>query len=181
MASTNKTPHLGLNQWILDDPFLMEDCNADNQKLDTAVKVLQGKTEFVKLKTVTTQDTPNGILQVDVGVSDIDFNAWQFVIMDTDTPESCTVRVNGLNTGNWRSMGSVNGSSGGLLNVNVRTRVIFFPNLGATYVISAMAQNSGLLFGNVSRNFSELTTLNFVASETWPLKRSCKFTFWGVR
>ncbi len=37
MASTNKTEHLSLNQWVLTDKPRMDDFNSDNQKLDQAV------------------------------------------------------------------------------------------------------------------------------------------------
>lgn len=34
---TNKTPHYSLSQWERDDRILMEDFNADNAKIDTAL------------------------------------------------------------------------------------------------------------------------------------------------
>ena len=37
MASSNKTEYLGLNRWIGSDRPMMEDFNADNQRLDLAV------------------------------------------------------------------------------------------------------------------------------------------------
>lgn len=37
MASTNKTTHLNLNQWIASDPVLRSDFNFDNSKIDAAV------------------------------------------------------------------------------------------------------------------------------------------------
>ena len=37
MASTNKTTHLNLNQWIGTDPVLRSDFNVDNVKLDAAI------------------------------------------------------------------------------------------------------------------------------------------------
>ena len=41
MASTNKTPKLGLNQWEPGDSVLREDFNGDNAKLEAAVGALQ--------------------------------------------------------------------------------------------------------------------------------------------
>ncbi|MEG2262717.1 MAG: hypothetical protein RSB98_07705 [Raoultibacter sp.] len=38
MASTDKTPKLGLNQWAAGDDVLRADFNADNGKIDTAVE-----------------------------------------------------------------------------------------------------------------------------------------------
>lgn len=40
MASTNKTTNYGLNQWVSTDPVLMADMNADNAKIDAAIKSL---------------------------------------------------------------------------------------------------------------------------------------------
>lgn len=39
---TNHTPHYNLSQWERDDRILMDDFNADNAKIDTALKALAG-------------------------------------------------------------------------------------------------------------------------------------------
>lgn len=44
MSSTNKTPHLALNQWVPDDPPLREDFNTDNLRIDGAVGALMAVT-----------------------------------------------------------------------------------------------------------------------------------------
>lgn len=49
--STNKTAHLGLNQWVLSDPFLMEELNQDNRKIDAALAA----SPWVTLMDVTLQ------------------------------------------------------------------------------------------------------------------------------
>lgn len=41
MASTNKTPHLQLSQWIGTDKIRREDFNGDNLKIDTAYEALR--------------------------------------------------------------------------------------------------------------------------------------------
>ena len=46
MAS-NHTPNYGLNQWERTDKVIMEDFNADNAKLDAALKALAERTEAV--------------------------------------------------------------------------------------------------------------------------------------
>lgn len=43
MSSTNKTAHIQLNQWVGTDPVLMADFNADNEKIDEAVKSVQAQ------------------------------------------------------------------------------------------------------------------------------------------
>lgn len=69
MASTNKTTNLGLNQWVLSDPFLMEDMNEDNRKIDAAI----GGMVNVKLLDVTTSAN---VQQVDLDLSGIDLTKY---------------------------------------------------------------------------------------------------------
>jgi hypothetical protein len=57
MASTNKTEHLGLNQWVGTDPVLMEDFNRDNTILDGKVGTLYAERGWIKLGAVA---LPNG-------------------------------------------------------------------------------------------------------------------------
>lgn len=49
MASTNKTENYSLNQWVKTDPVLMADMNADNARIDAALKALD--TGMAKLVT----------------------------------------------------------------------------------------------------------------------------------
>ena len=69
MASTNKTGKLSLNQWVLTDPFLMEDMNEDNRKIDAAVSA----NPYVKLMDITTASPAQ---QVDLNVSGIDLTKY---------------------------------------------------------------------------------------------------------
>ncbi|MEG1404828.1 MAG: hypothetical protein RSC52_04905, partial [Oscillospiraceae bacterium] len=87
MASTNKTANLGLNQWVESDPFLREDANADNSRIDAAIGGLNGKAEFIKLKDITS--TASGISQIDIDVSDIHFSDWQYIMVDVQLNQSC--------------------------------------------------------------------------------------------
>ena len=50
MASTNKTPQLGLNQWEPGDSVLREDFNGDNAKLEAAVGPMLGNPKVGKYK-----------------------------------------------------------------------------------------------------------------------------------
>lgn len=65
MASTNKTPHLGLCQWIETDHFLMEDMNDTLGKIDTAI----GGMSRVKLFDVTVTEA---VPAVELDFTDID-------------------------------------------------------------------------------------------------------------
>ena len=79
MASTNQTPHLGLSQWVLTDPFRMDDFNQDNAKIDAAVDGLQGLIDampYVKLMEVTTTADADSVW---LDVSGIDFTQYAMV------------------------------------------------------------------------------------------------------
>ncbi|MEG1166290.1 MAG: hypothetical protein RSD68_07745, partial [Oscillospiraceae bacterium] len=77
MASTNKTANLSLNQWTLDDPFLMEDFNADNRKLDAAIGGVESrKAEFIKLKDITTTVQAE---EVEINIIDVHMEQYSLI------------------------------------------------------------------------------------------------------
>ena len=83
--STGKTANIGLNQWVLDDPFLMEEMNEDNRRIDSAFTPLA----LVKLGSVTTTKAAQ---QVDLDLSGIAFEDyyeikiyWQLKHNETST------------------------------------------------------------------------------------------------
>lgn len=101
MASTNKTTNLGLNQWILSDPFLMEDMNADNQKIDAAVSANPN----VKLISVKTSANAS---QVDFDLSGIDLTKYAALKIEACyccTPASTVgqvyIRINNISTASY--------------------------------------------------------------------------------
>lgn len=102
----NYTENYQLNQWEKSDRVLMEDFNADNAKLDTALVVVQQQMEalktancYEKLLNITTAEETS---QLDVDVSHIQFeNYWQiFLYFD---PRSTTsyylLKLNGISSG----------------------------------------------------------------------------------
>lgn len=110
MASTNKTPRLGLSQWVLSDPFRMEDFNEDNQKIDdgfkavdqrfTGVNSSMSKLNFEKIGEITTSQSCQ---EIDLDVSSIEWHnyakivfLWQidFTHLADDRPY-CRMQVNG--------------------------------------------------------------------------------------
>lgn len=177
MSSTNETSALGLSQWVLSDPFRMEDFNADNAKIDAAVA---RKSEFVKLKEITT--TTGGVSQIDVDVSDIDFSQWQYVILDTVLTGYANLRVNGKTGANYIGFGYTQWVSGSLASLST------FPQ--RTVLLSAMQKNARVgtlsvgdavfLYGQSNDvMYSGLQTLNFVSSST--LAAGSKILLWGVK
>lgn len=68
MASTNKTPNLGLCQWEATDPFLREDMNEVLQKIDQAIGNMPRK----KLFDVTISHTPISFMEFDFTEIDVE-------------------------------------------------------------------------------------------------------------
>ena len=108
MSSSNKTTNLGLNQWVLTDPFLMEDMNADNKKIDAAV----GANPFVKLLSDITQSNAS---QVDLSLSGIDLT--QYAMLRIEACCGCTpanslpyiyVRINNIAVASYYQYGDYN-------------------------------------------------------------------------
>lgn len=92
MSSTNKTSNLGLNQWVLTDPLLMEDMNADNRKIDTAV----GANPYVKLLDTTLSSNAQ---QVDIALSTLDLTKYSSIkvigqVKVTGAANSIYVKIN---------------------------------------------------------------------------------------
>ncbi|MFB0920441.1 MAG: hypothetical protein QMB62_06115 [Oscillospiraceae bacterium] len=75
MSSTNKTPNLELNQWVLTDPFLMEDMNSDNGKIDAAVN----SRALVKLAHI---ETTASCLVISLDVRGIDWSEYREVYIE---------------------------------------------------------------------------------------------------
>jgi hypothetical protein len=69
MSSSSKTGNIGLNQWQRTDFFIMDDFNADNQKIDAAF----GAVAYAKLADVT---TAADAVQVDVDLSSVDMSKY---------------------------------------------------------------------------------------------------------
>lgn len=66
MASTNKTTHLRLNQWIASDPVLRVDFNADNSKIDAEVNARA----LVRLKSYTIS-SPTAVFPINLSSFDL--------------------------------------------------------------------------------------------------------------
>lgn len=109
-----ETTNIGLHQWAAEDPVLRTDFNADFAKIDRAV----GAIPLIKLKeVVTTQDAQ----QLDVDVSDIDFDLYDEVIVyaelvntkdDSNVSPYCAILINGDTTSNiYGTSGSASMSS----------------------------------------------------------------------
>ena len=84
-----KTTNYQLNQWAKPDRVMMDDFNADNAKIDAALKAnadaIVQKGVLTKLKEYTFNGSSADLnSQLSLDVHDIDWNAWQAVIIDTE-------------------------------------------------------------------------------------------------
>ena len=96
MASTNKTPNLGLNQWVSTDMVKREDFNADNLALDSALaKVPLVQLSNYKLYSATTF--------ISLDLSKFDLSRYRFLLIAADgkvdgsgftDSESVNLRIN---------------------------------------------------------------------------------------
>ena len=202
MASTNKTANLGLNQWVLSDPLLMADMNADNQKIDTAF----GMSVFSKLMDVTT--TANA-QQVDLNVSSIDFTKYSMIQVFATikaAPENTALnlfaRINGggafmrslddasLNGQNYVGIGYANQSTDPAS--SMKLEFFGFPDV-LTAVYMMHIHSSGVYYYNgykVMEHFGvkdfaanqSLTAINFVTDNSNVyIKAGSKFKIYGVK
>ena len=91
MSSTGKTKNLGLCQWALSDPFLMEDFNEVLRKIDAAVDdVISRRLFTVKI----TGPTPSIVLDC----SELDISQYAELEIRTSTVDNSnkSLRVNGV-------------------------------------------------------------------------------------
>ncbi|MBP8640856.1 MAG: hypothetical protein KBI01_08170 [Oscillospiraceae bacterium] len=138
MASTNKTANLGLNQWVLSDPLLMEDMNSDNQKIDAAV----AEQTYKKLISITTAANAQ---QIDFDLSGIDLSKYASLRIEAcygctpaDTISSLYVRINNISTQSYFRPSDGSNSAG-------FTSVLFAPI--ASYTVGIPASFSASISG----------------------------------
>ena len=75
--SSSQTANLGLNQWVVTDPVLRVDFNADNKKIDDAF----GNLDYRKLADITTTANTNQI-NIDLGAALSSFAEIQIHLAD---------------------------------------------------------------------------------------------------
>lgn len=132
MASTNKTTNLGLNQWVLSDPFLMEDMNADNRKIDAAL----GLSPWVKLMDITTQAAA---ANVEINLSGITLSQYlslRVYVVSNNTRSNLNLRINKATSAycwwsnyaqSWQSTSSYT-TEGGYVDIDLTAAVVFMDN-----------------------------------------------------
>lgn len=188
--STGKTGNLQLNQWILSDPFLMEEFNSDNRAIDAAVAALRlSKTEIVKVKEVITSAQAASL---EIGVSDIDWSQYFAVILQFRLIGSGTMLLK-LGTGGpqygYQSSGTSSIPGFSYVNAAGNDAIsMLFPFKDGTQQIGAFTldtSNYNITGGYSSgSNYSTLTKIFLNTANTnlnWFTSPGSRVTIWGVK
>ena len=171
----NYTENYQLNQWEQTDRVLMEDFNADNAKLDAALKTnaeaviaLANRSRFTKLKEITIQDYTT---TVEIDLSDVEWNQWSKVHLDclTNNNDGANLYYNTTENANYRF--SVNGMWG-LIH---RPRLTFRVGFDAERLIDAVWATQSHLD---TKTYSQLNKLLITGDTMDP---GAVFTLWGEK
>lgn len=179
MASTNKTAHLGLCQWVETDPFLMDDMNDTLEKIDTAVG---SRLKLELLRDISLP--PQTVKQIDLDVSDIDFGRYMFIILDAPSIRISLLRINGSTDGSYHIYDNSTNNSNGIIEFDSNSRVFLYPLGNPDSPVSATMLRTFRFICGYSKNttYSQINTLTFAvrySDETYNIPTQVKL--WGVR
>ena len=165
-----KTANYQLNQWEKSDRIQMEDFNADNTKIDAA---LNNFSLLNKIREITTSAAASSI---DVDISDISWNDWNFVLLRFDPNYGSSIFYYSTEI----NYGKIANGSGYAPNY-----IVFFPMKNAANQVSAFgvagAEVSG---GNAGIAYSAMKHLYIYAPSGnggIQFLAGAKLTFWGVK
>ena len=193
--ATNKTEHYGLNQWVKSDEVLMEDFNEDNAKIEAAFQQVEidlaaldsRKLEWEPIKTVICEEAT---AQFDFDVSDIDWGAYRYVLMECSVPVSGSGTMyligNGTRSfGSFWTLGSANSSEGlAYLEYRKKFQVLFFPFRDVNRSVSCICLAYLFTYGTSGsdKNYSTLSTLGLMAyGSSYPISAGTQLDFYGMR
>lgn len=174
MASTNKTPHLGLCQWAATDPFLREDMNGDFAKIDEAI----GGMSRVKLFDITVTETVS-LVQLDFSELDMEQFAELQLFFNLAKSSGKFMRINGYSDNNYTtSTPLAGGSAVNKLSICNGSTSIF---ITGTHFFHRL--NCGFRMESVDRRYiPDLSTLELYASSSEDrFIADDRITVWGVR
>ena len=175
-----KTTNYQLNQWERTDRIMMDDFNADNQKLEAALtNALLGK-RAIKTYTVTT--TQPGY--IDIPIDDIDFSQWSIVGMEVPfRPQANDSTVLACYANIGQDTFSTNGHSGLLAGTANPFVLLYLPMHDPERTVSAIGVIPGGGYGCAPNlKFKDLNLVRILynsAAKQLPL--GLKIHFWGIR
>lgn len=171
MASTNKTPHLGLCQWEATDPFLREDMNGDFARIDEAF----GNLPRQKLFDVTFDGTVS-MVQLDCSEIDMEQFAELEIFCDFGSGRRY-MRINEIAASNYFNGTSGSGSYASSLTLDTgKNRLLIFKE-------QFMHRYENVDYKDyLKRTYAPtLNSLEFFGSVNYPFVKGDRISVWGVR
>lgn len=176
MASTNKTPHLGLCQWEATDPFLREDMNGDFAKIDAAIGRLNETIAGLSHKKLFDITVDQQVISMEIDFAEIDLS--QFAELSVyilfRSSGNKYMRVNGVSENKYASSASTPDKM--WLN-NAAYQLVFGSD--GMYLRSKTTTTG---YSMSKADFPQLNTLEiFGTSSSAGLNLGDRITVWGVR
>lgn len=183
----NHTSNYQLSQWDKSDRILMEDFNADNAKVDTALAELSGRSCLTPIKEVVVT-TPAATFPL--SLEGIDWDQWQAVVFDFDmTSDMASDKTNPVATVSLT--GSIDHLIGSFFVGSNATpveqrdgpsRMILFSNCcGRTPVHSLMLRRDGATFFNIATHLNAMDTLHITTLEQDNFTPGSVIRIYGLR
>ena len=173
-----KTTNYQLNQWAKSDRIMMDDFNADNEKIEAALLGKLGKAQIIKTIPVN-----NAERQLDIDLRDVDWSKWDTVGIfynaynhfSDDTDTAAAVSGSSTSATSW----GVGGESCFFKGKPSPTMILLFPLHDKTREVWGLffAGSCGAGYSNIS--FSELASIRLTREKQYfPTGRS--ITVWGM-
>lgn len=96
MSSTGATPNLGLSQWTLKDPFLMEEMNENYRRIDEAFS----SNPWERIVNITVEE-PVNVVEVDLTGIDLTRYLMLKLFYPCEKSVNTNIRFNGLDNGKF--------------------------------------------------------------------------------
>ena len=174
-----KTTNYQLNQWAKTDRIMMDDFNADNAKLETALT--KALTEKRAIKTVTLTD-PQSVN--DIPVDDINWAEWSVVGMEVPFYPDSGDDTEYVCAPNLGALAYTSGHRTGLMHSTINPfALLLLPMRDPERNVSSLALIKDGGYGYAHNiPFKNLTSLRLIYnSNTKRFPKGQKIYFWGIR
>ena len=165
----NYTQNYQLNQWEASDRVLREDFNSDNRKIDAAIAACRARDPQL-LKSLTIS---NDTSQIDIDVSDIDFDHWHTILLRLEIFGTGEMRLcsNQSYSEFFNQFSVFDSTTDCLSKFPARAagqchEISFFPLCDKRRLITALTLSDTVLLGcNYQLSYENLTTLTIFPKE----------------
>lgn len=177
-----KTRNYQLSLWDKDDRILMEDFNANNTQIETALDGKLGRSRLIRQVTVE-----KSAQSVYVDLSDVDWNDWEYVVVTytiTQQTSSGAYLACGLGDQDKKTIQAVSSAPNtSPFYISRHLPGPFFmallPRHDSANPIQAICVAETSSFGYSAKPFADLAYLHFVQDST--AFGNTTFTIWGVK